>query len=185
MVVLPGKAIMPCQMHVQYGIDRCELDSPFTVRQRFLCPTHRQQVMRVKMMRSYRIRVQLDGSLEFAFSPDPVPIVVNLGIAERRVNFRKSVVYRQGLFSCSSGLRESFFGRQYFAFPGSHNLVNISQSGVTKGILRVFGDGFLKIHFALLQIIFSAFIQEVATPEIGLMSLRIDLVYILEKKFLL
>ena len=46
-------------------------------------------------------------------------------------------------------------------------MVNIGQSSIAKCVVRVFVDGILKVSLTLPQIIFNAFVQEIAPPKVA------------------
>ncbi len=116
-------------------------------------------------------RVQGDGPLEGRARGSPVPLVVHLGVGQRRMGHGRSRVQLQRPLRRRDGAREVEVGRTGVVTDTD---VAERQPGVGQRVGRVVVDGFVEVFDARLEGFGRALAQMVHAAQIRLVGLGVD-----------
>ncbi len=88
------------------------------------------------------------------------------------MRFGEPLVQLESLFGCGAGARVDLLGRALAALALQQ--VGIRQPRVGGGVAGVFLDRLIKVTDGLFEAVFRALVPEVAPPQIGVISFRVD-----------
>src|SRR5512138_3651477 len=117
------------------------------------------------MMAGGVIWVQLNGASIFPLRSRPVPIIVLGDHGARGVRFSKVWIEFQRLQCCCACLRHEL-GRRGNAAISTHERIRLSQSGISRGIVRIPSGCLLKIDDRLSQSVRRTLVPEVTALEV-------------------
>src|SRR4029077_13402145 len=104
-VILPGKIVLARQTVVDEWRKRIEVQCAFSFVQAFVHPSSLHQKVRIPVVHSRIVGIQLDRTLEFTFRPSEVPVVVVQYMPHRGVGFCQGIVQLQSPDGGGLGLR--------------------------------------------------------------------------------
>src|SRR5262249_34485138 len=148
---------------------------------RFVQSPHCRQIFGVPLMGGRVVRVKLQGSLESALSPRPVPLIKS-DPGQRVVRLRKRIVKLE-TFGCGfSDSRKAFFRGDPVEAP--QNIVAIGQPRVGQRITGIDINCLVKVLNPLLQSLPGTLVPEVPALQVELIRLSVIGVPLDEKRLL-
>src|SRR5262249_29946374 len=113
------------------------------------------------------------GPLEFSFGAQPIPIVVELDVAHRRMSLSQRVIERKRLGCRRSRSEDYLGGRQSPQIRNTLKRIALRESSVGESVIRICGDRLLKVFAPSAHILRGPLTDQVTALEIALICLCI------------